>query len=150
MKFQEAYEKFWREFGESRKMVLSTAVENIVTSRMMSIVAFSGKLYFQTDRTFRKYRQLKENPNVALCADNIQLEGICEEVGRPFDHDEFRSAFEKHFPNSYQRYTLLENEGLFAVAPTRIERWLYIDGAPYMEILDGVNETYSLEKYFGV
>ncbi|MFQ7174659.1 MAG: pyridoxamine 5'-phosphate oxidase family protein [Thomasclavelia ramosa] len=48
---------------------------------MMSIVVLNKKIYFQTDRTFRKYKQIKENPQVSLCIDNIQMEGYCEQVG---------------------------------------------------------------------
>lgn len=55
MEYQTAYEALWRELGESRKMVLSTSLDNLVTSRMMSVVIMDGRLYFQTDRTLRKY-----------------------------------------------------------------------------------------------
>ena len=30
---------------------------------------------FFPDRTFRKYEKIRQNPHVALCADNIQTEG---------------------------------------------------------------------------
>ena len=50
---------------------------------------------------------------------------------------------------SYDRYTLLENERLFAVKPTVIERWIYVEGIPYMEIFDILNEKYALERYEG-
>lgn len=89
MTFEEAYLQFWHEFGESRVMVLSTSFQDAVTSRTMSIVALEEKLYFQTDKTFRKYEQLKANPNVALCIDNIQMEGQCCEVGKPLEHPGF-------------------------------------------------------------
>lgn len=38
---------------------------------MMSVVLINGVFYFQPDKTFRKYEQIKDNPNVALCIDNI-------------------------------------------------------------------------------
>lgn len=66
MVFQEEYVKFYKEFGESKKMVLSTSLNDIVTSRTMSIIVLDEKLYFQTDKTLRKYRQLKDNSNVSL------------------------------------------------------------------------------------
>ena len=49
---------FYKELGESKKMVLSTSLNDVVTSRMMSIVVLNKKIYFQTDRTFRKYKQI--------------------------------------------------------------------------------------------
>lgn len=64
-------------------MVLSTSYQDKVTSRMMSVIIFDGEFYFQTDKNFRKYNQIKNNPNVLLCCDNISVEGICTELGKP-------------------------------------------------------------------
>ena len=46
-------------------------------------------------------------------------------------------------------YCSLENEGLFAVKPTYIERWKYIDGLPYMEIFNVEKQEYEFTKYEG-
>mgnify|MGYP002800055151 FL=1 len=150
MEFITAYENFYKELGESKKMVLSTSLNDVVTSRMMSIVVLNKKIYFQTDRTFRKYNQIKENPKVSLCIDNIQIEGECEKVGMPSDNAEFVEAYKKHFPSSYTRYSCLKNERLFVVTPTFVEKWLYIDGIPYIEIFDIVHRQYELRQYVGV
>ena len=149
MGFQEEYTKFYKEFGESREMVLSTSLNDIVTSRTMSIIVLDEKLYFQTDKTLRKYRQLKGNFNVSLCIGNIQIEGYCEEAGIPLENAEFSNAFKKHFGGSYSAYTSLKNERLFIVKPTFIERWLYIDSAPYIESFDVANKRYCLNQYIG-
>lgn len=93
MEFITVYENFYKELGESKKMVLSTSLNDVVTSRMMSIVVLNKKIYFQTDRTFRKYKQIKENPQVSLCIDNIQMEGYCEQVGIPSDNAEFVDVY---------------------------------------------------------
>lgn len=150
MEFITAYENFYKELGESKKMVLSTSLNDVVTSRMMSIVVLNKKIYFQTDRTFRKYNQIKENPKVSLCINNIQIEGECEKVGMPSDNAEFVEAYKKHFPSSYTRYSCLKNERLFVVTPTFVEKWLYIDGIPYIEIFDIVHRQYELRQYVGV
>ena len=80
--FEAHMQNFFQEFGSGRHMVLSTSLHDHVTSRMMSVIQMDGLFWFQTDRHFRKYRQLAENPRVALCADNIQIEGLCREAGR--------------------------------------------------------------------
>ena len=150
MIFEDAYINFWQDIGASKKMVLSTSLDNIVTSRTMSVVILNEKFYFQTDRTFRKYNQLKGNSNVALCVDNIQIEGYCNELGIPSENAEFSNAYQKHFLSSYNRYSSLENERLFAVTPTFIKRWLYIDNVPYIEMFDITNRKYSLVQYLGI
>ena len=131
-------------------MVLSTSFNDVVTSRMMSIVCLNRKLYFQTDKLLRKYSYLKNNPNVALCIDNIQIEGQCREIGTPAENADFCNAYQEHFTSSFNSYSLLKNERLFVVTPSFIERWLYIDTLPYMEIFDVKNESYALEQYLGV
>lgn len=148
--FSEKYSDLMDQFGTSKKMVLSTAEKNIVSSRMMSVIQINGKLYFQTDKTFRKYRQIVQNPSVALCIDNIQIEGRCREIGRPLENNEFLQKFQRCFPDSYKRYSLLENEVLFEVTPTYIERWVYIDSVPFIEIYDISNEEYRLDEYKGI
>lgn len=148
--FSEEYKRFWKEFGKSKVMVLSTSLNNFVTSRMMSIVVIDEKLFFQTDKTFRKYEQLKGNNNVALCIDNIQIEGKCEEIGHPLDNAGFSIIYKACFSDSYSNYTALKNERLFMVTPTFIEKWLYIEGVPYIERYDLENKKYILEKYCGI
>lgn len=103
MEFQEAYANFYKEFAKSKKMVLSTSLNDVVTSRMMSILVLNKKMYFQTDKAFRKYSQLKGNPNVSLCIDNIQIEGHCEEIGHPSENIEFCEAYKKYYTGSYMR-----------------------------------------------
>lgn len=59
--FNDKYNAFLAEFGQGRKMVLSTSENNKVSSRMMSVIQVNGKFYFQTDVTMKKYHQLKFN-----------------------------------------------------------------------------------------
>ena len=63
MEFITAYEKFYKELGESKKMVLSTSLNDEVTSRMMSIVVLNKKIYFsKSTEPLEKYNQIKANP----------------------------------------------------------------------------------------
>lgn len=148
--FSEHFEAFLTDFGKGRKMVLSTAENNIVSSRMMSVVLIDGVFYFQTDVTFKKYRQLSNNPNAALCIDNIQLEGICEEIGQPLQNARFCECFRECFKGSFDAYTSLKNERLFAFKPTYIERWIYKDGVPHIETLDINARSYNISEYIGI
>ena len=147
--FQEKYEAVLAEFTRGKTMVLSTSVNNQVSSRMMSIVCINGSFYFQTDKTFRKYNQITLNPKVALCADNIQIEGICKEIGHPMDHAGFCKAYEARFGGSFRAYSYLKNERLFAVTPTYVERWIYQGSVPFLEIFHVNDQTYQLSKYEG-
>lgn len=145
--FKEKLEKLFMDIGSSRKMVLSTSYQDMVTSRMMSIIVLDGCFYFQTDRTFRKYEQMKKNPNVALCIDNFQIEGVCRELGHPSENPDFCEEYEKSFKNSYDRYTSHAQERLFVVKPCYIQKWIYEDGEPFVEIFDLGEGSYSKTLY---
>ena len=138
---------FFRQLGEHGCMVLSTSLYDEVTSRMMSFIIQNGKFYFQTDKRFRKYAQLKGNNRVSLCRYNMAMEGICSEIGRPSDFPVFCKLYEKYFSASYRRYTGMEEERLFVVIPVRLEKWIYEDNQPYMEILDFQSQTYEKVRY---
>ncbi len=148
--FSKKYDAFLSDLGKSRKMVLSTAENNVVSSRMMSVVQIDGSLYFQTDITLRKYSQLIRNRNVALCIDNIQIEGIAEEIGHPLDCPAFCERFKECFRGSYDAYTSLRNERLFRITPIFVQRWLYIDGIPHIETFHVADERYEIAEYKGI
>ena len=148
--FFDRYNNFLIEFGKGKPMVLSSSENDKVTSRMMSVVQSDGLFYFQTDKTFRKYCQLVNNPQVALCINNIQIEGTCEEIGHPTDCSFFCNIYQECFSGSYRRYSSLKNERLFVVKPTYVERWLYIDDIPFMEVFDIEKQMHKLIKYEGV
>ena len=145
--FKEKLEKLFMDIGSSRKMVLSTSYQDKVTSRMMSIIVLDGCFYFQTDRTFRKYEQMKKNSNVALCIDNFQIEGVCRELGHPSENPDFCEEYEKSFKNSYDRYTSHAQERLFVVKPCYIQKWIYEDGEPFVEAFDLKAGNYSKTLY---
>lgn len=147
--FYDKYSKFLLEFGKSKNMVLSVCENNRVSSRMMSIVQSNGIFYFQTDITLNKYHQLINNPNIALCIDNIQIEGVCKELGHPLEFTEFCNLFQVCFKGSYDAYTSLKNERLFAINPILIERWIYKNGNPYIETYDITAKKYNLCQYHG-
>lgn len=130
------------DIGDHKTMVLSTSLNDKVTSRMMSIVLIGGKFYFQTDFNFRKYKQIMQNSNVALCADNAQIEGICKQHGIPYDFPKFCELYREHFSVAYDLYSSLESERLFAVEPTYIQRWIYKNGKPFVECFDFINRIY--------
>lgn len=148
--YSDKIKTFLSDFGSGRKMVLSTSENNRVSSRMMSVVQIGGEFYFQTDITMKKYHQISVNNNVALCIDNIQIEGECTEIGSPLNNSLFCDVFQECFKGSYDAYSALKNERLFVVKPLYIERWIYKDGVPYIEAFDMLAQQYSFNKYLGV
>ena len=147
--FEEQCAQLFQDIGESRVMVLATSLHDHVTSRAISVVVMEGKLYFQTDKTFRKYEQLINNPNVSLSFDQIQIDGSCRELGSPNDHPMFCEMYRRHFAGSYGSYSMLANERLFEVTPRYIQRWLYEGTAPFVDSYDFINMRHVKKPYIG-
>lgn len=141
------YNDIFQQIGDHAKIVLATSHDNKVSARKMSFLIRDGLFYFQTDKTLRKYQDIIANNNVALCLDNIQIEGICKEIGHPLEHPDFCEFFQKYFLSSYQAYSHLDNERLFIVEPIFIQRWNYINGKPIIEQLDIHTEKYTQKEY---
>ena len=153
LNFIEFQREIFELLGDKKIMVLATSSDNRVTARNMSCVIMDQKIYFQTDKTFLKYDQILNNPNVALCTDNIQIEGVAKIGKHPFDEEnkEFAKVFEKNYKGSYDNYSNLDNEIVVEVEPVFITLWKYKDGQPFRDFLDisekrAYRETYNICK----
>lgn len=144
--FDEKLPALWEKIGTHGIMTLSTCSANRVTSRPMSMIVTDGRFYCQTDQTYLKYRQISDNPYVAVCHKNFSIEGTCKCIGKPLENDFFINAFKKHFYGSYKAYSDLQNEVLLEIVPTLIYSWNYKLTKPYMEYFDFVNLIYRREE----
>lgn len=145
--FEENLQKLWKKIGNHGVMSLSTCAENRVTSRQMSVAVIDGKFYCQTNENYLKYRQILQNPKVALCANNFSIEGICRDIGKPLDKENSfaAKAIKKHFLSAYIAYSHLAEERLLEITPTLIYSWSYELTKPYMEFWDFEAVAYRRE-----
>ena len=65
--FEQAKALFFAQLGDWKIMALASSVNDYVMVRNVSCLFYNDKIYFKTDKNFRKTKQLYENPNVALC-----------------------------------------------------------------------------------
>lgn len=120
-------------------MVLATCCNDRVTARAVSCVHKKLKLIFQTGKTSLKYEQMIKNKNVALCAANMQMEGIATFKGHSTapHNKEFISLFKKLCPMAFERYSRLKDEVVVEVVPALITLWKYDEQSrPFRDILD--------------
>ena len=146
--FAEKVAKLWKKFGTHSIMVFATGSENRISSRPISIITYDKQFYCQTDERYLKYKQVTENPNVALSCKNLSIEGKCHVIGHPLEKGNsfFAERFKKHFPHSYKSYSALPTEKLLEITPTLIYSWAYRLLTPYMEYFDLEEQTYRIEK----
>ena len=141
---------FWKTIGTHGVMILSTSAGNKVSSRPVSTVVFGGRFYFQTDENYLKYRQIKANPNAAMCCKNISVQGVCTDLGKPKENPDFMRALKRHFPLAAARYSGLESERAIEFTPTLAYRWVYEKGQPFTEYWDFKEGTYKKIKMYDV
>jgi len=113
------------QLGNSKIMALATAKDNKVFVRNVSCVFYDDKIYFKTDKNFRKTKQLLENPHVAMCWNGIQVEGSAQNKGLVIAEEgrRFEQAYRKYLWQSYNAYSHTDTEILIEVTPEFVEIW---------------------------
>ncbi|WP_101877841.1 pyridoxamine 5'-phosphate oxidase family protein [Lachnoclostridium edouardi] len=122
---KEGEERMFRLLGTHKIMALASSVQDYVMVRNVSCLFYDGKIYFKTDKNFRKTQQLFQNPNVALCWNGVQVEGTAENKGLVIDEPgrKFEKLYEKYLKNSYNKYSHEDTEILIEVTPGFAELW---------------------------
>ena len=97
MNFEESVAYLFEKLGTHKIMALASSSHDHVMVRLVSCVFYNDKIYFKTDKNFRKTQQLFENPNVAVCAGGIQVEGTAKNLGLVVDEPGrvFEKLYEK-------------------------------------------------------
>ncbi|MHC1683032.1 MAG: pyridoxamine 5'-phosphate oxidase family protein [Clostridiaceae bacterium] len=122
---------------KNRIWVLSTTSNGNISSRSMSIINNGLDIYFQTNKCYIKHNQMQENNNIALCYNNISIEGIAEEIGNWKDekNKELMELYKSIHLSSFNAYGLLEGQVVYKVTPNIIKLWKYINGTPIRQNL---------------
>lgn len=125
MGFETAVEKYSDKLGDWKIMALASCVDNYPMVRNVSCLFYNDKIYFKTDKNFRKTQQLYANPRVAMCFNGTQVEGtakitglVVEEEGRVFE-----KKYKEFLWQSYNAYSHEDTEILVEVTPHFVEIW---------------------------
>lgn len=123
--FDQAVEIMFDKLGDAKIMALASSVSDHVMVRNVSCLFYGQKIWFKTDKNFRKTQQLFQNPNVALCYSGIQVEGTARNCGLVVDEPgrRFEKLYEKYLFGSYNRYAHEDTEILIEVTPHFVEIW---------------------------
>lgn len=125
MEFNEAKKIMDEKLGEWKIMALASCADNYPMVRNVSCLFYNDRIYFKTDKNFRKTQQLYVNPRVAMCWNGVQVEGVAtvkglvvEEEGRTFE-----TLYKKYLWQSYNAYSHVDTEILIEVEPKFVEVW---------------------------
>jgi uncharacterized pyridoxamine 5'-phosphate oxidase family protein len=95
MDVKQAKEIMWKKLGDFKIMALASTVNDYPMIRNVSCIFYNDRIYFKTDKNFRKTQQLFENNKVAMCFHGVSLEGIAKNTGLVID--EPGRIFEKKY-----------------------------------------------------
>ena len=123
--FEQAKELMFEKLGDWKIMALASSVNDYVMVRNVSCLFYDDKVYFKTDKNFRKTQQLYQNPQVALCWSGIQVEGIAADKGLVVDEPDrrFEKLYEKYLWGSYNKYSHEDTEIIIEITPKFVEVW---------------------------
>lgn len=125
MDFREAKEVYLKKLGDFKIMALASCVDDYPMVRNVSCIFYNDKIYFKTDKNFRKTQQLYKNNRVAMCFNGVQVEGIAKNKGLVVDEEGrvFEKKYKEFLWQSYNAYSHVDTEILIEVTPKFIEIW---------------------------
>lgn len=125
MEFNEAKEIMDKKLGDWKIMALASCVDNYPMVRNVSCLFYNDKIYFKTDKNFRKTQQLFQNNRVAMCFNGVQVEGTAVNKGLVIDEEGriFEKKYKEFLWQSYNAYSHVDTEILIEVTPDFVEIW---------------------------
>lgn len=148
--FDQAVELMFEKLGDWKIMALASSVNDYVMVRNVSCLFYDNKVYFKTDKNFRKTKQLYENPQVALCWSGVQIEGIAENKGLVVDEPDrrFEKLYKEHLWGSYNKYSHEDTEIIIEITPKFVEIWdTSEDNYAFQIFIDFDKEAVEVKQY---
>ncbi|WP_276905416.1 pyridoxamine 5'-phosphate oxidase family protein [Faecalibaculum rodentium] len=152
MEFGTAEKILWEKLGEWKIMALASCEDDYPMVRNISAIMYDGKIWFKTDRNFRKTQQLIANPRVALCWNGVQMEGLAEICGLVVEEPGrvFEKKYREYLWQSYNRYSHEDTEILVCVEPRFVEIWDEDEDRNAFQIFLDFNQETAEKKMYDV
>lgn len=131
-------------FNENRHIVLATSANNRVSNRTVSFANDDLVIYIISWDHNLKINQIKENPHVALCLNNIQIEGRAELIKRPIDDksNEIQNIYRKKFSERYvNTFFKIPELITIKIVPTRIVKFENLHNRFFLQHMNFKNES---------
>jgi uncharacterized pyridoxamine 5'-phosphate oxidase family protein len=124
-------------------IVLATSLDDRVTARTVSLASDGLEICFMSWDHHTKCVQMRGNPRVAMCRDNVQIEGVAEILGSPLEerNRKYAGILKEKYPREYRAFAHELGMVIVKVVPTLIATWSRADGQPCLEYLDLENQT---------
>jgi general stress protein 26 len=136
------------ESKDNAVMVLATSHGGQALARNVLIASDGLDLYLFTWKHSRKCAQIQANPRVALCKDNVQIEGIAEVLGDLLAEEikKYTDILRGRFPDAIKQWEHRPAMVIIRVRPTFVVVGASTD-PPCLEYLDLGNEAAYAEQW---
>lgn len=148
--FDQAVDLMFEKLENWKIMALASSVNDYVMVRNVSCLFYDKKVYFKTDKNFRKTQQLFKNPNVALCWSGVQIEGVAQNKGLVVEEEDrrFEKLYEKYLWGSYNKYSHEDSEIIIEVSPKFVEIWdTSEDNYAYQIFINFETQSVEVKQY---
>lgn len=127
LEYETKYHEVMQYLKNKDSIVIATTNGNKVAARTVYFVLYESSIYFLTSKAYAKCKQIVKNPNVALCVDHIQIEGIAYSKGHP-GLEENKLILETYLGKCPEkehnlRYVKHKNTVFIEVAIDKISTW---------------------------
>ena len=124
--YRKCVEEKSRFLGDNRHMVLATSLHDCVTARTIDYVSSGLDIIFLSWDHHVKIAQIKGNAKVALCRDNVQVEGVAEILGNPFDDEnrEYAELYREKLPVLFDVFAGKPGMVFVKVSPTLFKTFI--------------------------
>lgn len=124
MTYEEIKQNIIRLLERTPFTCLATANKNgEVSNSQVCLINDGLTVYTQTDESFEKAENIRQNSNVALNCGAYYFKGKAEIVGRPKDNEKFVSLIKQKHLSTYNHYTNLPSEVLIKITLTEARIW---------------------------
>lgn len=135
------------EFLEGKHAItLATSLADRVTARTVSFANDGLTILFMSWGHHTKCVQIRGNPRVALCRDNVQIEGVAEILGGVLDERNKRyvDILRNKYPENYALFAHEPGMVIVRIIPTSITLFDKSDGQFCLKCLDVESERVHL------
>ena len=150
LSFEQAVELMFRKLGDWKIMALASSVNDYVMVRNVSCLFYDSKVWFKTDKNFRKTQQLYQNPQVALCWSGVQIEGTARNCGLVVDEPDrkFEKLYKEFLWGSYNKYSHEDSEIIIEITPKFVEVWdTSEDNYAFQIFIDFEKQSVEVKQY---
>ena len=150
LSFDEAVELMFHKLGDWKIMALASSVNDYVMVRNVSCLFYDNKVWFKTDKNFRKTQQLYQNPQVAMCWNGVQIEGTARNCGLVIDEPDrrFEKLYKEFLWGSYNKYSHEDTEIIIEVTPKFVEVWdTSEDNYAFQIFIDFEKQSVEVKQY---